>query len=71
MPYPLCWSCNTSFGVLVCSQCGITRYCCKKCQVEDWKARHKTVCQGMRKLANCHSRIVIDHDSITLEELTT
>ncbi|KAI0384030.1 hypothetical protein F5Y04DRAFT_293441 [Hypomontagnella monticulosa] len=29
-----------------CSACKSVFYCCKKCQAEDWKARHKPLCKA-------------------------
>ena len=38
-----------------CGNCGLVKYCCRTCQVEDWP-RHKEVdCQGhMRKVGMAH-----------------
>jgi len=32
-----------------CSNCKLVCYCCKDCQVTDWKARHKQVCNTGKK----------------------
>mmetsp|Transcript_8033 Transcript_8033/g.10078 ORF Transcript_8033/g.10078 Transcript_8033/m.10078 type:complete len:229 (+) Transcript_8033:31-717(+) len=32
-----------------CSNCKLVCYCCKDCQVTDWKARHKQVCKNGKK----------------------
>ena len=31
---------------LVCARCKGAAYCCKECQVKDWKAGHKQDCNG-------------------------
>lgn len=28
-----------------CARCKLAHYCCKECQVKDWKDRHRQVCQ--------------------------
>ena len=28
-----------------CARCKLAHYCCKECQVKDWKDRHKQVCK--------------------------
>ncbi|KAJ0118383.1 hypothetical protein J7T55_009166 [Diaporthe amygdali] len=36
-----------------CGECGTVFYCCRDCQVEDWRLRHKQLCQrhsAMRRL---------------------
>jgi hypothetical protein len=32
----------------VCGGCGTARYCCRECQVADWKAGHKGQCWGTK-----------------------
>jgi transposase len=32
----------------LCDLCKQTRYCCRQCQVTDWKARHKNECRGVQ-----------------------
>ena len=34
---------------LVCARCKAAAYCCKDCQVKDWKAGHKQACKGKAK----------------------
>ena len=34
----------------LCSGCATARYCSKKCQVKDWKRKHKNDCVNMRGL---------------------
>ena len=36
---------------LVCASCKGAAYCCKECQVKDWKAGHKEICDGKVVLA--------------------
>lgn len=31
-----------------CGQCYIVRYCCKQCQIDDWKKSHKKECKVMK-----------------------
>ncbi|CAE6498967.1 unnamed protein product [Rhizoctonia solani] len=42
-----CWACGDRGKptLLVCSRCKKARYCCSKCQKEDWKA-HKGQCKA-------------------------
>ena len=40
----LCWNCfvsNEDVKKNKCSKCGISRYCGRDCQVEDWKVHKK------------------------------
>ena len=40
--------CGASSGDIsfkVCTACKLVRYCSKRCQVEDWKLRHKVTCK--------------------------
>jgi tetratricopeptide (TPR) repeat protein len=39
-----CWLCEKT-GTFTCSRCGMARYCCRECQVKNWKA-HKTFCRN-------------------------
>ena len=41
-------------GTSFCASCGLVKYCCRTCQVEDWP-RHKEECQGhIRKVGMAH-----------------
>ena len=31
-----------------CKQCKVVQYCSKECQVEHWKASHRTLCKGLK-----------------------
>lgn len=52
-----------------CSACGIVSYCCKDCQMEDWK-RHKRLCIECRPFKNCptpmslQQKTALDEDSM-------
>jgi len=35
---------DTATSFKVCAGCKLPKYCCKECQVSDWKRRHKFVC---------------------------
>ena len=35
--------------IAACSRCKLARYCCKKCQQEDWSARHKKICKKAKE----------------------
>jgi len=54
VPYPLCWTCNKSFGMQACSICGVAKYCSKACQQSDWKGVHRTLCVEMSAFAEKH-----------------
>jgi MYND finger len=43
-----CTKLKLSEAVKECSQCKMVSYCCKECQVKDWKAGHKNECKLMR-----------------------
>jgi hypothetical protein len=34
-----------------CSACHVVRYCCRKCNVVDWKAGHKRMCSVLAAVA--------------------
>ena len=39
---------NVAIGIASfarCARCKLAHYCCKECQVKDWKDRHRQVCQ--------------------------
>ena len=36
---------------LVCGRCRTAAYCCKDCQVKDWKAGHKQACAQSKEKA--------------------
>ena len=52
-----CWMCkktNTSddegavaVDMKKCASCCIAQYCCKECQVKDWKERHRRWCKAL------------------------
>jgi len=54
-PYPLCGFCKDKYGEKSCAGCGIGRYCCRECQLQDWSVPfgHKVFC-GF--LASYHQR---------------
>ena len=44
-----CWYCNSEdlrVELKKCSQCKMSQYCSKECQVADWKRGHKKECEG-------------------------
>lgn len=55
-----CWACgkesitNSEAAISVhlkhCSKCRTAQYCCKQCQVEDWKKRHRRWCRALPHL---------------------
>jgi hypothetical protein len=46
-----CWKCDNREKTLSkCSQCNVATYCCRECQVGDWKS-HKAVCKGLAAAA--------------------
>ena len=48
-----CPGCD-QLGTSLCGSCGLIKYCCRTCQVEDWP-RHKEECQGhIRKVGMAH-----------------
>ncbi len=54
-----CWACGkkatadtseasaTAADLKKCSACHTAQYCCKDCQVKDWKERHRRWCKAM------------------------
>jgi hypothetical protein len=32
-PFPLCWKCNSQFGLSPCTKCGVAKYCSVSCMV--------------------------------------
>ena len=40
---------STSSKFKTCSGCG-AKYCCRECQVEDWKGGHKKLCKSLKTL---------------------
>ena len=43
--YPHCWHCEDKTAVLMkCGKCNTATYCCRGCQVADWKG-HKDTCK--------------------------
>mmetsp|Transcript_15089 Transcript_15089/g.22266 ORF Transcript_15089/g.22266 Transcript_15089/m.22266 type:complete len:230 (-) Transcript_15089:164-853(-) len=40
--------CNNR-GKFTCSGCKMTYYCSKKCQLDDWKVKHKSICKARRR----------------------
>jgi len=60
-PYPLCWNSSAfndfgckAFGEKRCGRCGISRYCSKECQLQDWSV-HKSTCEIWNKtLERCY-----------------
>ncbi len=48
-----CWACGkkngdtTAVDLKKCSACHTAQYCCKDCQVKDWKERHRRWCKAM------------------------
>ena len=41
---------NSRIRGQLCSRCTYVCYCDKKCQIEDWKARHKHICYQARNI---------------------
>ena len=37
---------------LLCARCKVVAYCCKECQIKDWKAGHKQACKSRVKAGN-------------------
>ena len=70
-----CWGCgrktadDNSEGAAVldlkkCSACRTAKYCCRECQVKDWKERHRRWCKAMPeflKLTKIDYSIPISH----------
>ena len=46
-----CRSCEKVNDLLACRGCGISRYCSKQCQIEDWK-NHKNLCKYVKGKRN-------------------
>jgi hypothetical protein len=45
-----CGNCGIDAGKNTrCSSCKVVSYCCRDCQVKDWKAKHKSVCKDFYK----------------------
>ena len=47
-----CWTCNKEavpevVSLKKCSRCHAAQYCCKECQVKDWKERHHRWCKAL------------------------
>mmetsp|Transcript_15090 Transcript_15090/g.22268 ORF Transcript_15090/g.22268 Transcript_15090/m.22268 type:complete len:230 (-) Transcript_15090:164-853(-) len=36
-------------GRLMCAGCKMSYYCSKKCQLDDWKVKHKSICKARRR----------------------
>jgi len=57
-PYPTCWHCEKAFGTLLCGNCGVARYCSKRCQVKSWKFAHKLRCDEIAYYGKQHNILV-------------
>ena len=50
-----CWTCKKQDRSVVadcvnlrkCAACHVAQYCCKECQVKDWKERHRGWCKAL------------------------
>ena len=50
-----CWACGKkasgdgegAVGLKKCGACHTAQYCCKQCQVKDWKERHRRWCKAL------------------------
>lgn len=52
-----CWACEkkstdssaaaSAVNLKKCAACHIAQYCCKECQVKDWKERHRRWCKAL------------------------
>ena len=59
----LCGNCRTFEPTILgvpnhfdaCARCRITKYCCKECQIADWKAGHKDSCSPGASLSDINS----------------
>ncbi len=49
-----CWKNAEDDGILQgrCGRCGMVTYCSKECQVADWKAKHKNICNDWTTAMN-------------------
>ena len=34
----------------LCGQCKVAKYCCRECQLQDWKKRHKRACASYQRM---------------------
>ena len=48
-----CANCKEKLKTLMsCAKCKKVRYCCRECQVADWKAGHKQLCLQLEAAGN-------------------
>ena len=54
----VCWNCDkkgcNTQKLSKCARCMVGLYCGKKCQTEDWKARHKVRCKAITEFTRFH-----------------
>jgi hypothetical protein len=52
-----CWGCDIvqSEELKKCGACKVARYCDKKCQVNDWRKRHKRWCKALPDMVHLAS----------------
>jgi hypothetical protein len=46
-----CLQCGEACSIYKCSRCNVATYCNERCQVADWKAAHRRICDDMRTVA--------------------
>jgi MYND finger len=51
----ICFSCKkeehpSDVVYKVCGQCKVAKYCCRECQVFDWKKQHKHACMSYQRM---------------------
>lgn len=58
-PYPLCWKCNSAFGLSPCRKCGIARYCSEHCMAQQ-STLHQKACSDMEGFVRRHRILTLE-----------
>eukprot|EP01122_Echinamoeba_exundans_P014016 TRINITY_DN6262_c0_g1_i1.p1 TRINITY_DN6262_c0_g1~~TRINITY_DN6262_c0_g1_i1.p1 ORF type:complete len:360 (+),score=41.03 TRINITY_DN6262_c0_g1_i1:244-1323(+) len=67
-PYPLCWKCNSSFGLIPCTKCGVAKYCSVSC-MHDQERIHRKACPDMSNFVRRHQLLVFERPYLAPREL--